>query len=337
MNLKMNMKKYYFILVLFCTQFAFAQEGIPVYWDYLQDNLYLLHPSMAGASQTGKLRLTARNQWAGVDDAPALQTASLNSRVGEKVGVGGILYNDRNGNFSQQGFFGTFAYHLLLSRGYTDLNQLSFGLSAGVIQSSLDETSFDLTDFDPAINGGVQSDTYFNVDLGISYNFLDFSAHFTVKNLIPVQRDIFSEAFEPNNQRRYIASAGYVITPNFSDWSFEPSILFQATERTSEASIDINGKAYYKTDWGRLWGGLSYRRSFDGAEFTTNALNSSVQKTQFITPFLGGSYDRFLFGYTYSYQGNDVVLTNGGFHQITLGYNLGDNKEPYDCNCPAIN
>ena len=318
-------------------RFAVAQEGIPVYLDYLQDNLYLLHPSMAGASQTAKLRGTARSQWAGIQDAPALQTVSLNSRVGEKVGVGGILFNDSNGFFSQQGVYATFAYHLLLSRGYVELNQLSFGISLGVIQGQLDETNFDLTDFDPVIAGIVQSDSYLNVDFGMSYNFLDFSAHFTVKNALPVDRDIFSPQFEPNNQRRYLMSMAYVLTPNFSDWSFEPSVLFQATDETQEATFDINAKAYYTLDWGKLWGGLSYRRSLDGAEFTPNGETVDIQKLQYVTPFIGGKHNRFLFGYTYSYQSNSVVLVDGGFHQITLGYNLGEDKDPYDCNCPAVN
>jgi len=333
----MNVKKYYVILALFFAQFAVAQEGIPVQLDYLQDNLYLLHPSMAGASQTTKLRGTARSQWAGIEDAPALQTISLNSRISEKVGVGGILFNDSNGFFSQRGAFATFAYHLLLSRGYVELNQLSFGISLGVIQGQLDETNFDLTDFDPVIAGIVQSDSYVNVDFGVSYNFVDFSAHFTVKNALPVERDIFSAQFEPNNQRRYLLSLAYTVSPNFSDWSFEPSFLFQATDQTQEATFDINAKAYYKLDWGKLWGGLSYRRSLDGAEFTPNGATVDIQKLQFVSPFIGGKYDRFLFGYTYSYQSNSVVLTDTGFHQITLGYNLGEDKDPYDCNCPAVN
>ena len=151
-------------------QFATAQEGIPVYLDYLQDNLYLLHPSMAGASQTSKLRGTARSQWAGLENAPALQTVSINSRVGEKVGLGGILFNDGNGFFGQTGAYATFAYHLLLSRSFVELNQLSFGISVGVIQGSLDETNFDLSDFDPVIAGVVQTDSYANVDFGVSYN-----------------------------------------------------------------------------------------------------------------------------------------------------------------------
>jgi type IX secretion system PorP/SprF family membrane protein len=333
----MNVKKYYVILALFAAQFAVAQEGIPVYLDYLQDNLYLLHPSMAGASQTAKLRGTARSQWAGLEDAPALQTVSLNGRVGEKIGVGGILFNDRNGFFSQQGVYATFAYHLLLSRNYVELNQLSFGISLGVLQGQLDETNFDLTDFDPLIAGIVQSDSYVNVDFGMSYNFLDFSAHFTVKNALPVERDIFVSGLEPNNQRRYIMSMAYAISPNFSDWSFEPSVMFQATDQTQEATFDINAKAYYTLDWGKLWGGLSYRRSLDGAEFTPNGETVDIQKLQYVTPFIGGKYDRFLFGYTYSYQSNSVVLVDGGFHQVTLGYNLGEDKDPYDCNCPAVN
>ena len=333
----MKLKKYYVILALFMAQFATAQEGIPVYLDYLQDNLYLLHPSMAGASQTSKLRGTARSQWAGLENAPALQTVSINSRVGEKVGLGGILFNDGNGFFGQTGAYATFAYHLLLSRSFVELNQLSFGISVGVIQGSLDETNFDLSDFDPVIAGVVQTDSYANVDFGVSYNFLDFSAHATVKNALPAERDIFSTSFESNNQRRFLLSLAYTITPNFSDWSFEPSLLYQATDETQEATFDLNAKAYYKVDWGKLWGGLSYRRSLDGAEFTNDGVAVDIQKLQQISPFVGGKYDHFLFGYTYSYQSNSVVLTDAGFHQITLGYNLGDDKEPYDCNCPAVN
>jgi hypothetical protein len=42
-----------------------SQEGIAVYSDYLSDNYYLIHPSMAGAANCAKIRLTARKQWFG--------------------------------------------------------------------------------------------------------------------------------------------------------------------------------------------------------------------------------------------------------------------------------
>ena len=49
--------------LLFLSQYSFSQEGIPVYSDYLSDNYYLIHPSMAGAANCAKIRLTGRKQW----------------------------------------------------------------------------------------------------------------------------------------------------------------------------------------------------------------------------------------------------------------------------------
>ena len=326
------------VFVFLMTLGSQAQEGIPTYSDYLTDNLYLLHPAMAGASNASKIRLTARQQWFDVEDAPSLQTLSINGRVGgegSKVGIGGILFNDSNGNFSQTGAYATFAYHLLLSRNEVDLNQISFGVSVGLIQGRLDESNFRM--FDPIVAGVEQTDSYFNVDIGASYYFLDFFSHLTVKNALPVDRDIFTQDLESNNQRRLLLSAGYVISPYGSDWSYEPSVMFQLTDETKERSIDINAKVYKKMDFGQLFGGLSYRRSFEGAEFTEDGTEVSNQKLQLITPFFGIDYKSFLFAYTYSYQANSVVLSNAGFHQLTLGFKFNERRERYDCNCPAIN
>lgn len=100
--------------------------------------------------------------------------------------------------------------------------------------------------------------------------------------------------------------------------------------------IDVNMKAYKKMDFGKLWGGISYRRSFDGAEFLDGSGVSS-QKLQYITPIIGVDYNDFVFAYTYSYQANSVVFTNGGFHQLTFGYNFSCEKRKYECECPGVN
>lgn len=333
----MSIKRIPLILLLLSSLYGFSQDGIPIYSDYFSDNLYLIHPSMAGAATHNQLRLTARQQWFDQNEAPNLQTLNFNARLGEQSGVGVIVYNDKNGYHSQTGGYITYAHHLMFSRSEADLNQLSFGLSAGLTQSRLDETNFDLTDFDPVIAGIIQSTSYFNVDAGLSYNFLDFSGHFTVKNIIFQNRNIYSEKYELNNQRKYLLSAAYAIGQYGADWSYEPSFLFQWAERTGEKAIDINMKAYRKMDFGQLWGGLSYRRSLDGAEFL-NGQEVKTQKLQYYTPVLGINYNNFMFAYTYSYQAGNVKFQSGGFHQITLGYDfLGGRQEPYDCNCPAIN
>lgn len=331
----MNFRKRYLVglFSIFFTQLSFSQEGIAVYSDYLSDNYYLIHPSMAGAANCAKLRLTARQQWFGQEDAPALQTASFNGRLGEQSGGGIILFNDRNGYHSQRGFKLTYAHHLMFSRSEVDLNQLSFGISAGIVQSQLDETDF--TDPDPIIGGIVQKDSYFNVDIGASYFYLDLYTHLTVKNALGNRPDYYTD-YESDNRRKWIWSAGYV----FGDTDrvqWEPSFMFQYVDETKEKTIDLNVKAYKDFEFGKLWGGLSYRRAFDAAEYSDSQGNVQTQRLQWLTPIVGLNFKQYMVSYTYSHIMGDVKFDQGGFHQITLGMNLFCKREKYDCNCPAIN
>lgn len=331
-------KAYLGLFLLVCT-LTYGQEGIPVYMDYFADNWYLLHPSMAGASSSDKIRLTARQQWFDHSKAPSFQTLSYNGRVGESSGIGAIVFNDRNGYHSQIGGYLTYAHHLMLGSSYSGLNQLSFGLSAGMVQSRLDETYFDPTIYDPIIAGINQSTSYFNIDVGASYNLNNLSVGLTVKNFLLQNRDMYSKQFESNNQRRYLASATYTIAPSSSDWMYEPSVLFQLYEHTGEKALDANFKIYRRMDFGRLWLGISYRQSFDGADYLKDGQVKS-QKLQYITPVLGVNYNNFMVAYTYSYQTGDIVFESGGYHQITLGYDFGNRNSRsrgFNCDCPAVN
>ena len=329
----MNFKKSYIILAFLVAQFTYAQEGVAVYSDYLSDNYYLIHPSMAGAANCGKIRLTGRQQWFGQDDAPALQTVSFNTSIDEdgRSGVGMILFNDKNGYHSQRGAKLTYAHHLRFSRTTIDLNQLSFGLSTAFVQSTLDGSDF--TGFDPVIVPGViQKDSYFNVDLGVSYHYMDFFTHVTVKNLLASQRrELYSEGFESDNLQKFLWSVGGV----FGDENrllFEPSVMYQYTPETKESAIDLNMKVYKAMDFGRVWGALSYRRSFDSAEYS-----GGKQNLQWISPIIGVNFDKYMVSYTYSHVLGDIKFDNGGFHQITLGINIFCKDKLWDCNCPAVN
>jgi type IX secretion system PorP/SprF family membrane protein len=323
------------IIAFFCvSSFAFSQEGIPVYSDYLSDNYYLIFPSMAGASNCSKLRLTVRGQWFDQADAPALQTLSYNGRVGERSGIGAIVFNDVNGYHSQFGFKATYAHHIMFSRDEVDLNQLSFGVNVGVNQSQLDQSEFNDPD-DPALGNVEDQASYFNLDIGASYNFLDFSLNGVVKNVLETRQELYSE-LESDNLRKFIVSGGYIFG-NADKILWEPSLLYQYVDKTKESSLDINLKAYKNLEMGQLWGGLSYRQSFDGAEHSTGGGGTNSQKLQYITPVLGINYKNFMFAYTYTHLLGDIQYENGGFHQITLGYNFLCRRAKYDCNCPAIN
>ena len=322
-------------LILVSSGNVLAQEVIPTYSDYLTDNLYLLHPSMAGASNMNKLRLTARQQWFDVKNAPSLQTLNIHARISEKTGIGGIVFNDQNGNFARRGIYATFAYHLMFSRSELDLNQLSFGISGGLIQHSLDQSKF--AEFDPLLSNSRASDLYGNIDVGGSYYYFNFFAHLSAKNILSVDREKFYSNAVPADQRKYLFSIGYVIETHRRFWSFEPSVLFQWKEATGEKTLDGNFKVYRDLESGGLFGGLSYRRSIEGAGYATGGTEVQNQHLQYLTPFAGFEYKNFLFAYTYSQQVNSVVMSNSGFHQITLGYNFGENRGRYECYCPGVN
>jgi len=321
----------------------FAQEGIPVYFDYLADNYYLVYPSMAGIGEGAKIRATARKQWFDVQDAPNLQTANFHARIGDSnSGLGFMVFNDANGYHSQSGAKATYAHHLKLGGDARYLNQLSFGLSGTYLQSRLDESEFVSPGGvpDDAIGNGNIRAGYTNFDVGISYSKMEFYSHFAITNLLTgAKRNLYRvNRANPNNVpaidnlRRYLVSAGYIFGRN--EWQYEPSLLFQLTEWTKEKTIDINFKAYKDVDFGRIWGGLSYRRSFDGAQFIDGD-TFGEQRLQLFTPIIGANISNFMVSYNYSYQSGSAIIDNGGFHQITLGYNFGQSQRKYDCYCPA--
>ena len=299
-----------------------CQETLPIYSDYLSDNVYLVHPSAAGIGNAGKLRFTARQQWGGVKDAPSLQTLSFHNRFREKAALGFILFNDSNGYHSQKGFQGTFAYHLDLNRA-SIFNQISFGLSLSVVQNQVDQTQFS---GDPTVRQIIRSDGYYNADFSVAYHKKGFSSYFTVKNLLLSAKNNLNNSLEPLDLRNYVLSIGFYFGEK-QYFQFEPSVMIQLREYTGERIVDFNLKAYKDFNNAQLWGALSYRKGFDA---------KPIEDLVYITPIIGMNYNKWMFSYTYTRQMNDIVLTDFGFHQVSIGVNLFTRK-PRAAACPNIN
>lgn len=314
-----------FVLFLCIGFYVQAQETLPVYFDYLSDNIYLVHPAAAGIGSCAKLRITQRQQWTNNSDSPSLQTLSFHSKVGEKTGLGFSFYNDRNGFSSQTGFEGTYAYHVPLGNNFQVFNQLSFALSVVSVENSIDERTFNTND--PAISGIIRNSNYFNANFGMAYHYKGMSSYFTIKNLLLSDRKLLNSDFESLNIRRYIGSVGYYFFQEKS-WQLEPSVLYQFIEKTKESFADFNFKAYKKLEGNNLlWFVLSYRKSFD---------KNAIQTYQQITPVVGLNFGPFMVSYTYTQQIGDIVFENTGFHQFTLGINLWC-RTPRAAACPNIN
>jgi type IX secretion system PorP/SprF family membrane protein len=311
-----------FLAIPFLTK---AQATLPVYSDYLSDNVFLVHPSAAGIGNCGKLRFTARNQWSGIEDAPSLQTLTGHQRFGRNVGLGLILFNDANGYHSQQGVEGVFAYHINLIDPEI-ANVLSFAMGFSGVYNTVDESNFDPSD--PIISGITQSGSYFNIDLSMAYHYEGLFSYFTIKNIMNNNQyiNIYGEE-EFLNLRRYLVSVGYFFGEE-NTFQFEPSIMAQAIEYTGEKFVDFNIKAYTDVQNAQLWAALSYRQGFDSA--------IEGQELQYFTGILGVNYKSFMFAYTYTKQTGDILFDDAGYNQISLGYNFGC-RSPRRSGCPNIN
>ena len=339
--MKIFFKKLFFFISFFYSFSTTGQEGLPIYTDYLTENYYLLHPSMAGVNLEGiKIRMTSRKHWLDQINAPNLQTLSVDARLNNRSGVGMILFKDENGYNAQTGLTLTYAHHINFNEdrsrmnepnlfNYGSINQLSFGISIGGVQNSLDQTTFDQNDIfgqqDPLISTINQSSGYFNMDVGASYVNFNYFAHLTLKNVLFSPSNIYGDQvydFSKNYTSfiKYVASFGYLFFTE-TPFSFEPSVLFHGSKLTSEKALDLNLKSYYNLDYGYMWLGLSYRQSFDGARYR-DAETLKKQTYQLVTPIFGVSYKDFVFSYNYSYQQGNIVMGEGGFHQVTLGYNI---------------
>lgn len=232
-----------------------------------------------------------------------------------------MLFNDKNGFHSQKGVQATYAYHLPMSNGKL-FNQLSFGLSFTFVQNQSDQTTFT---GDAAVAAIVESTSYYNADFGVAYHYGGFSSYFTVKNLLLTAKNNLNVQ-EPLDLRNYIFSAGYYFGEDLFV-QFEPSVMLQFREGTGQRIADFNIKAYKNFSKTQFWAALSYRRGFDA---------NAIENAQFLSPIVGINYQNFLFSYTYTNQMNETVLTNTGFHQISVGINLWT-REPRAAACPNIN
>lgn len=310
-------------LLLFFSLKNISQETLPIYQDYLSDNVFLVHPAAAGIGNSSKLRFTARQQWAGISNAPELQTLSFHTRVGEysNAAYGLVLFNDKNGFHSQKGVQATYAYHLPMSDGRL-FEQLSFGLAFTFVQNQSDQRTFT---GDRAVASIIESTSYYNADFSVAYHLGGISSYFTIKNLFLTAKNNLNIQ-ESLDLRNYIFYGGYYFGEELFV-QFEPSIMLQFKESTGERVVDFNLKAYKNFSQTQLWVALSYRQSFD---------KNSIQDAQYVSPIFGINYQNWMFSYTYTNQINDTVLTNSGFHQISVGINLWT-REQRGAACPNIN
>ncbi len=285
------------IIFAFISLSAFSQQ-LPLYSQYMF-NPMLLNPAVTGSHDNIPIRLTARQQWVGIDNAPSTQAISGHMRLNnETMGVGAVIYADRFGPETKIGFQGNYSYILPMMN---DDAHLAFGLSFQVFQYSMNYNNMVSIDHnDPALNYNIEKSWVPDSDFGIYFYSEEYYAGLSVNQLIETHLNIGGVEFNQNTLiRHYNFMGGYKFDLD-NDFEIEPSCLVKGTFETP-FQLDFNVKGIYKKNY---WLAFSYRTSND------------------IIAMLGLKLDEFTFGLGYDYSVSALSAYQNGTFELMVGYNL---------------
>lgn len=315
-------KSVFWVIVFMLYSLAARAQQMPLYSQYVM-NAYLINPAITGNDGFTSFNLTARQQWLGIKDAPATRSFSGQTRLLRKshvvksrsvnnrslkpstkgrVGLGGFVYNDRNGAVERTGVQGSYAYHIFVKE-----TQYSFGLSAGIFQFKIHEDDLTFGEDDP-FAASLKKVTYVpDANLGFYITDPRYFAGFSVNQLFQSYLKLGNRQFEEFKMiRHYYLMGGYRFELQ-NNYTIEPSVLLKGTEKKA-FQLDIGSKFMYKNDY---WIGLVYRTG------GTLIMHAGIRVKQLY------------FGYAFDYMLSSIQKHTYGSHEIVIALKLGDNARRY--------
>lgn len=338
---------YFFIVFLFSVVQLKAQQK-PYFTQYILNN-YILNPAVTGIENYTDVKLSYRNQWAGINGAPVTSYFSIHGPIGKKDykttptsfatpgenprgkqywqeytasephhGIGLIIMNDHTGYINRFSAYATYAYH----KGLSARTTISAGFLGGLTNVSLDKSKIEWGSLDPndpaiGIGSGEIRKLKPEVGAGVWLYSADYFAGLSVLNIIP-GKAYFSSSDNYGNyfQPQFMATAGYRLYVS-DDVNALPSVMAQFI-KPYPIQIHANIKLQYQD---KLWIGASYRYSDQFGGYAAMAgLNVSN------TFNIGYAYDVSTTSRLRSYTHNT--------HELIIGF-LINNK--YDDSCPRHN
>lgn len=305
-----------FCMVTLVASTNHAQQN-PQFSQYLQ-NPFVLNPAMTGVEDYVDINAAYRNQWTGINGAPRTFTFSINSSLYPSMagylpnegtthqGLGAFIYSDEFGPFKQNGFYGSYAYHLKVSEDWF----LSIGTFIGATQFNFDNSDVVLIDNpSDALTQNVSS-VNFDMRLGFyaysKYLFLGIAANQILNNEITLSDTNTGSALVPN----YNLLLGSRITIN-DKTQVVPFTLLKTVKNTP-LNWDVGIKLVYDN---KFWGGATYRNE------------------EAIVSFLGLQiFENLMLSYSYDWVATKFSGQQSGSHEIIIGYRF--NLARQNCACP---
>ena len=329
---------------------GFAQQR-PHYTQYILNN-YILNPAISGIENYTDIKISARDQWVGLNGAPRTAYFTIHAPIGKSDyrtsatsysipgenprgraywesytaaephhGIGFTIVNDLTGSYNRFNAYATYAYHLGLNAN----TNLAGGFSAGISRISLDKSKTDFSGAgdpsDPAAGSAYTG--YLNkikpdIGVGLWLYSRDYFVGLSAQQVVPQKYSFVGDAIVSTKSimiPHVFLTAGYRFLLN-EDINAIPSLMIKYIRGSSKSNFqpEANIKLQYQD---RLWIGGSYRYQNGYAAM----LGVNVSNT-------------FNLGYAYDFTTTEVNTVSRGTHEIVLGFLLG-NK--YSGACPRCN
>lgn len=333
------MKRSIYLAVVLLAACGLHAQQRPEYTQYILNN-YILNPALSGIENYTDIKMSARDQWVGLDGAPQTMYLTVHMPIGKKDlktsatsfqipgenprgsaywqnytasephhGVGLSIVNDKTGLYNRFSADVSYAYHI----GISPRTNLAAGFAGGIqkIGHNGAKSVFNNGDpFDPA--QGNTADIY-KIKPDLSAGLWLYSANYFVglsaQQIIPQKVSLLNDAPGFSLVPHLFATAGYRFLLN-EDINAIPSVLVKYIS-PANPQFDINMKLQYRD---LFWMGGSYR--FQNGYAAMLGLN------------VGNTFN---VGYAYDFTTTQLNTVSRGTHEIVIGFLIGNR---YDDSCP---
>lgn len=280
-------------------------QQIPLYSNYFFSP-FIYNPSYSGKDGVTEASMMHRRQWSGIEGGPETSALTINGALNrESVGYSVYAFNDRTDIIQRTGVYGSYAYHVQLSR----TNYLSFGVAAGYMNNSIDFDKIRVRDeYDALLYPNLRRGN-FDLNFGFNLNINGFHFGAAVPQLLgaPIEySDNYNGPVEYSLIRHFVFNAQY-------DWEIQGDnrvlspLVMVRTAQNVPTQIDI-GAIFNMKEYGYV--GAMFR-----SDYAITA-NLGIHLTEQLTA-----------GYAYDFSTNTYGTSFGTSHEFMLTYRFGSDSD----------
>jgi type IX secretion system PorP/SprF family membrane protein len=287
--------------VFFINTSLFAQQLVSHSQFFL--NPYVYNPALVGTSGYNEIYFTHRQQWLGIEGAPATSSVSIHLPTPGKVAFGFNIYNDKRGLLSTSAALFTVGYTAQLGKEHYLRGGLSGGLGMNGIQLDKVENIND-----PALNNVSRNNLFLDGNIGLNYQCKNLNLGVALPKIF--QRNVISTTsfneIEVKRLDHFLFTASYKF--NFADGAiaFEPQALYHVTEG-SPNRYEALGVVYLRDI---LWFGGSYRQYNGPTAFAGIKVTKQIK-----------------FGYAFDMSTSQITGFGNSSHEMMLSLRFGQNRK----------